>query len=415
MTGSAATRTVTATTGSGDGTLGLNLASPASITDAAGNTMSASLTGASYTLDRSAPTGVTLTMPSGTLRGSVTLSATASDTSAITVVRLQRSPAGAGTWTDACTDSSSPYACAFDTTVVADGSYDFRATATDAAQNTGTSTVAANRLIDNVGPTVALADPGADVRATIALIATAGDGAGSGVASVRIERSPADVNTWSEVCTDTSSPYVCSLDTTTLANGGYDLRAVATDLSANVTTSTIQTIGVDNAPPTITLTDPGSPLSGTVILTSTPADVDSGIATVTIQRAASGASTWTDVCVIATAPWSCAFATTSVADGLYDLRAIAVDVAGNTRTSTIVSARRVDNTISSVSLDDPGSPLRATITLTANANSSGGVGSVLIQRSPAGAATWTDVCTDTTSPYSCSLNTAAGVTPDGSY
>ena len=62
-----------------------------------------------------------------------------------------------------------------------------------------------------------------------------------------------------------------------------------------------------------------------------------------------------------------------------------------------------------------GSPLRATVTLTANANSSAGVGSVRIQRSPAGAATWTDVCSDTTSPYSCSLNTAAGATPDGSY
>ena len=415
VTGSAATRTVTASTGSGDGAFGLNLASPASITDAAGNTMSGSLTGPSYTLDRSAPTGVTLQMPSGTLRGSVTLSATATDTSAITVVRLQRSPAGAGTWTDACTDSTSPYACAFDTTVVADGSYDFRAIASDAAQNTGTSAVAANRLIDNVGPTVALADPGADVRATIALTVTAGDGAGSGVASVRIERSPADANSWSQVCIDTSSPYGCSLDTATLANDAYDLRAVATDATGNATTSTIQTIGVDNALPSVTLTNPGTPLSGSVILTTTAADADSGIATVTIQRATAGASTWTDVCVIATSPWSCGFATTTVADGLYDLRAIAVDVAGNTATSAIVSARRVDNTISSVSLDDPGSPLRATVTLTANANSSAGVGSVLIQRSPAGAATWTDVCSDTTSPYSCSLNTAGGATPDGSY
>ena len=182
-----------------------------------------------------------------------------------------------------------------------------------------------------------------------------------------------------------------------------------------MTTSALQTIGVDNAPPTVTLTNPGTPLSGSVILSTTPADADSGIATVTIQRATAGASTWTDVCVIATSPWSCAFATTTVADGLYDLRAIAVDVAGNTATSAIVSARRVDNTISSVSLDDPGSPLRATITLSANANSSAGVGSVLIQRSPAGATTWTDVCGDTTSPYSCPLNTAAGATPDGSY
>jgi hypothetical protein len=36
--------------------------------------------------------------------------------------------------------------------------------------------------------------------------------------------------------------------------------------------------------------------------------------------------------------------TTALADGRYDLRAIATDVAGNTLTSTIVASRRVDNT-----------------------------------------------------------------------
>ena len=177
----------------------------------------------------------------------------------------------------------------------------------------------------------------------------------------------------------------------------------------------MQTIGVDNTLPTVSLTDPGTPLSGTVTLTATAADADSGVATVTIQRAPAGGSTWTDVCVLSEAPWSCAFTTTAVADGLYDLRAVAVDAAGNTRTSSMVANRRVDNTISSVSLTDPGSPLRGTVTLTANASSTGGVASVRIQRSPASAATWTDICTDTTSPYSCTLNTAAGATPDGAY
>jgi hypothetical protein len=119
--------------------------------------------------------------------------------------------------------------------------------------------------------------------------------------------------------------------------------------------------------------------------------------------------------VVSEAPWSCAFTTTAVADGLYDLRAVAVDAAGNARTSSTTSNRRVDNTISSVSLNDPVSPLRATVTLTANASSTGGVASVRIQRSPASAATWTDICTDPTSPFTCSLNTAAGATPDGAY
>ena len=358
---------------------------------------------------------VTATAPTAILRATVTLSATATDASPIVSVRLQRSPAGAADWTDVCTDATSPYSCAFDTTAVADGRYDFRAIALDDAANTGTSAIVANRLVDNNPPTVAIDDLAADVRATITITATAADGAGSGVVSVRFQRSPAAANTWTDICTRASAPYSCTLDTTALANDDLDLRAIATDAAGNASTSAIETIAVDNALPTVSLGNPGSPLAGTVSLTATAADADSGIATVTIQRAPAGTATWTDICTSTAAPWSCSWTTTTVVDGLYDLRAIAVDAAGNSRTSAVVSNRRVDNTISSVSLDDPGSPLRATVTLRANANSSGGVAAVAIQRAPAGAATWTTVCSAPSAPYSCSLNTAAGATPDGSY
>ncbi len=62
MTGSGATRTVTATTGSGNGTLGLNLVDDDSIADVATNVLGGSgngngnFTGQLYTLDRTAPT-----------------------------------------------------------------------------------------------------------------------------------------------------------------------------------------------------------------------------------------------------------------------------------------------------------------------------------------------------------------------
>ena len=394
------------------GVAGLSLSSAATYSAATTNP------GQSFTAaaDWVAPTGAA-TVPAGTLRGTVTLSATASDAgSGVASVRLQRSPAGAATWTDVCTDASSPYSCAFNTTAVADGRYDVRAIATDNAANVGTSAVVADRLVDNLGPTVNLADPGDDVRGTITLAATASDGAGSGVASVRIQRSLADADNWTDVCTDASSPYACALSTTSLSDDSYDLRAIALDVAGNTTTSALRTIQVDNTPPTVSLANPGATLSGTVTLTTTPDDADSGVASVTIQRAPANGSTWTDVCVISTDPWTCAFATTAVADGLYDLRAIAVDSAGNTTTSSTVQDRFVNNTtISSVSLNDPGSPLRAAITLTANANSTLGVASVKIQRAPTATTTWTDVCSDTTSPYSCSLDTAAGATPNGVY
>jgi hypothetical protein len=69
--------------------------------------------------------------------------------------------------------------------------------------------------------------------------------------------------------------------------------------------------------------------------------------------------------------------------------------------------------LSSVSVDDPGAYIRGTVTITANANASTGVANVKIQRAPFGSTTWTDLCTDTTSPYSCSFVTTS--VADGQY
>jgi hypothetical protein len=368
-------------------------------------------------LDWVAPT-VSVTAPAGPAqRGTVTVVASATDAgSGIASVRLQRSPAGQATWSDICTDALAPFSCALNTTALAEGRYDLRAIALDRAGNSATSAIVADVLVDNNAPTVTLDDPGSYVRATITLTATAADGTGAGVASVKLQSAPADTTTWTDICTDTTTPYTCSLNTTTLANDAYDLRAIATDAAGNATTSDSVAIDVDNVLPTITMTDPGATLSGTVTLATAPADADSGVAGVTIQRSIAGLNTWTDVCSIAASPWSCRFDTTTVGDGLYDFRATAVDGAGNARTSASVTLRRVDNTtVSTVSVEDPGAFLSGTVTLTANANALGGVASVRIQRSKAGAGTWTDICTDATAPYACAFDTTTAATPDGLY
>ena len=272
-------------------------------------------------------------------------------------------------------------------------------------------------LVDNNAPTVALEDPGAFLRGTVVLTATASDGSGAGIATVRLQRSLAETDSWTDICTDASTPYTCSLATTTLTNGeAYDLRAIAANAAGNTATSDIDSVDIDNVAPAITMTNPGATLSGTITLATSPTDADSGIAGVTVQRSPAGLNSWTTACAAGAAPWSCRFDTTTVSDGLYDFRATAVDAAGNTTTSATVTARRIDNTtISTVSLDDPGAFMRATVTLSANANALGGVASVRIQRSKAGAGTWTDICTDTTSPYSCAFDTTTAATPDGAY
>jgi hypothetical protein len=329
-------------------------------------------------------------------------------------VKIQRSPAGGGSWTDICTDSSSPYSCSFDTTTVGDALYDFRAIATDNAALTNNSTVT-NRRIDNVVPTVSLTDPGANIRGTISLDATASDG--GGILNVKIQRSPAGAGSWTDICTDATSPYSCSTDTSTWGGDAlYDLRAIATDNASRTATSTVTNRRVDNTVPTVTMTDPGSPLYATITLNATASDSGSGVSSVTIQRSPAGAGNWTDVCTDTTSPYSCTGVDTTTwgGDGLYDLRAVTIDVAGNPATSATVTNRRIDNTAPTSSLTDPGSPLRQTVTLNATSTDTGGSGvlNVVIQRAPTGTTTWTTICTDATSPYSCSWDTT-GVSAGG--
>src|ERR687891_434790 len=111
---------------------------------------------------------------------------------------------------------------------------------------------------------------------------------------------------------------------------------------------------VDDVPPTVSQSDPGSPLAGTVPLGGTANDQDSAVAEVQFQRSPAGADTWTNVgSADTTSPYSISFVPTAVTDGLYDVRAVATDVAGNTATSTVVANRRVDNTAPSSTTSFP--------------------------------------------------------------
>jgi hypothetical protein len=375
--------------------------------------------GNSFTASDAFNLSATMTDPGAYLHQTVSLQATASDGedgSSISSVKIQRSPAGAGSWTDVCTDSSSPYSCSFDTTAVTDGLYDFRAIAQNDAGGSATSTVVTNRRVDNTAPTAGITDPGTPLRGTVSVDSAGTDG-GSGVANVKVQRSPAGAGTWTDICTDSSSPYSCSFDTTGVSDGLYDLRALTTDNAGNTTTSsTVTNRRVDNTPPTATMTNPGSPITGTKSFAGTSTDAGgSGVASLKFQSSPVGAGTWSDMCSDTTSPYSCSYDTSALSDGQYDFRSLATDNAGNTANSTVYSGAVVDNTAPTATMTDPGANVHATVTLgaTSGDGAGSGVANVKIQRSPAGAGSWTDVCTDTTSPYSCSFDTTA--VSDGLY
>ena len=99
---------------------------------------------------------------------------------------------------------------------------------------------------------------------------------------------------------------------------------------------------VDNTVSSVSMENPGAVLTGTVTLAAS-ASSTAGVASVRIDRAPSGTTTWTTVCTDQTAPYSCTWNTTTVADGSYDFRAVLVDGRGVTTTSATMSNRRVDN------------------------------------------------------------------------
>ena len=114
-------------------------------------------------------------------------------------------------------------------------------------------------------------------------------------------------------------------------------------------TSAVVTVTVDNDAPVVTLADPGTDLRGTVSLGSTSSG---DTAQVTFERRPSGGGAWTSLGTDASSPFTNDFDTTAVADGLYELRAVALDGSGNTGTSAVRNVR-VDNTAPSGSITAP--------------------------------------------------------------
>ena len=260
-----------------------------------------------------------------------------------------------------------------------------------------------------------LTDPGTPLRGSVTLNAVASSDRGMG--TVAFQTSPAGANTWTTRCNDTAPAYSCDLDTTTLADGLYDIRALATDSAGYSNSSAVANRRIDNTAPTATTTSAGSPLTGVTTVSGTGSDGGSGVAGTRLQYRPSGGGSWTDICSQSGASATCSWNTASLADGLYDVRTVATDVAGNTGASAIVTNRHIDNFAPTATMTNPGTPLRGTVTLastSADAANGTGVASVRYEyrTNPAGA--WSTACTGGTSPFSCSFDTTT-VPADGLY
>jgi len=375
---------------------------PVSVTveakDVAGNGPTSS-TARTIVVDNHPPT-VTLNSPGAAIGGTATLTtATSADTIQVT---FERSPAGAGTWTTIGVDTTPPFTASLDTTLVPDGLYDLRAIATDGAHAV-TSNVVTTR-VDNTAPTGSVTAPaaGATIGGPSATLKANPSDGGSGVATVqfRVDGTP--------VGTVTSLPWTLAWDATSTPSGAHTIDAVVTDAAGNSFTTPGVPVTVDSTPPSVTLTDPGALLSGTVVLQAASPDADT--ARVDFQISPAGAGVWTTVATDTTpgTPYSAGFDTTAVGDGLYDFRAIARDVVGNVSAPSVVSSRRIDNTppsfVSAAPADGSTVPGAGSIAVTASEDLSAVTGETLD-----GAATGAPVISGATATF------ATGPLADGPH
>ena len=186
--------------------------------------------------DTTAPT-VSITAPTGTVSGTVTITANATDNAGVAGVQFQvdNNPLGAE-------DTTAPYSATLNTTTIANGTHTLTALARDINGNTALSapvTITVNNA-DTTAPTVSITAPTGTVSGTVTITANATDNAGVAGVQFQVDNNPLGAE-------DTTAPYSATLNTTTIANGTHTLTALARDINGNTALSAPVTITVNNA------------------------------------------------------------------------------------------------------------------------------------------------------------------------
>lgn len=185
------------------------------------------------TVDNTAPTTALSAPAQGAqLRGTVQVSATASDNQAVARVELYADQTLLGTATTA------PYALSWDTTTVANGSITLTANAYDTAGNVAQS-AGRTVTVDNTAPTVAITSPANG--ATLFLSTTVQASASDNVSITQV----VFYDGGTVIGTDTTAPYSVSWNLLTVSRGQHTLTAKAYDPAGNVTTSAPITVTVN--------------------------------------------------------------------------------------------------------------------------------------------------------------------------
>ncbi|TWA88548.1 Ig-like protein group 3, partial [Bradyrhizobium stylosanthis] len=375
----------------------------ATVTDAAGNAATSNTI--SVVVDNTAPTAGTLVFsglddtgsantPAITKDGSFDLSLTGTSDANSTSVAYEVSTDGGNTW-------GSTSSAQIDLT---DGSYQFRATVTDAAGNSATSNTI-SVVVDNTAPVAGtLAFSGLDDTGSANTPAVTKDGSfdlsltgtsDANATSVAYEVSTDGGTTWAATSSAQSD----------LADGNYQFRATVTDAAGNSATSNTISVIVDNTAPTAgTLSFSGLDDTGSA---NTPAVTKDGSFDLSLTGSsdANATSVAYEVSTDGEVSWAVTTAAQdNLADGSYQFRATVTDAAGNSTTSNTISVV-VDNTapvagtLAFSVLDDTGSTNTPAVTkdgsfdLSLTGTSDANATSVSYEVSTDGGANWSSTTT----------------------
>ena len=185
--------------------------------DAAGNQTSATL-GVTVSNDGAAPSVAFTSPAAGSVSGTVTVAATASDDLGVTGVQFSLDGAPLGSEI-----GSAPYEITWDTGTLGNGAHELTVVARDAAGHTTTATLTVTVANDSAEPTVSITSPAAGAVAGNVTVAAA---ASDDVGVVGVQFAIDGVALGAE---DTSAPYEATWDSATAANGAHAITAVARD------------------------------------------------------------------------------------------------------------------------------------------------------------------------------------------
>jgi hypothetical protein len=299
------------------------------------------------------PTGVTFTAPAAnaTLSGSISQS-TACQVTGTGISRVVFFLDN----TQLNIETAAPWQCTIDTRQFANGTHVLKAVAYNAQGLSATRQVSINvQNIINTAPTVSITSPsaGQTVSGTVAYAANATGNAGVSRVDFSVDSTA--------LLSDTTSPYGGSLDTTKLANGTHVLKAVAYNAQGLSATSQVS-INIQNAAtpaptptPTPTATPaPGAgaldvwfkaPLGGSTVkgvlnLGSSCYVNGTGVSRVQFFLDSTALNTDTNVAD----GMQCLLDTTKFANGTHQLKAVAYDASGASRSDVIsINIQNVSN------------------------------------------------------------------------